>query len=202
MDEKPEEKKSTDEGIIGKIGSFLSGGKSAEVKPEETKSNSEGILSKIENFFTQGYGKKEDLRELDKALREQYYSEFMTLRHRWEKVYLEVLEAGQSAIGRECKKIIQTMDRLSASVNRADYGYAPLFDRVDKIQEQTLSRVLEYDKTLAGNLTQISKEVEATETTVSELNWPLLRSNINDLKKSLTTFDEGWRNRNQAMSGK
>jgi len=202
MDAKPEDNKSKDEGVLGKFGSFLSGGERMEAKPEEPKSNSEGILSKIENFFTGGYGKKEDLRELDKALREQYYSELMALRHRWEKVYLEVLEAGQGSIGRECKKVIQTMDRLSAGVNRADYGYAPLFDRVDKIQEQTLRGVLEYDKTLVGNLTQIGKEVEASEASVSELNWPLLRSNINALKKGLVVFDEGLRNRKQAMSGK
>jgi phage shock protein A len=201
MDAKPEENKSKDEGIIGKIGNILSGGERAETKPEEPKSKRDGILDKIQNFITSGYGKKEDLRELDKALREQYYSELMALRHRWEKVYLEALEAGQSPIGRECKKVIQTMDRLSATVNRANYGYAPLFDRVDKIQEQALNRVLEYDKTLAGNLTQIDKEVEAAEASVSELNWSQLRTNINTLKKSLTAFDEGWRNRKQAMSG-
>jgi hypothetical protein len=172
-----------------------------DAKPDEKKSDKDGILDKIQNFVTMGYGKKEDLREFDKSLREQYYSELMALRHRWEKVYLEVLEAGQSSIGRECKKVIQTMDRLAATVNRADYGYAPLFDRVDKIQEETLSRVLEYDKTLADNLTQIGKEVESTETSSSELNWPLLRTNINALKKSLADFDEGLRNRKQAMSG-
>jgi hypothetical protein len=172
-----------------------------DAKPDENKSKRDGILDKIQNFVTMGYGKKEDLRELDKALREHYYSELMALRHRWEKAYLDVLEAGQSDIGRECKKVIQTMDRLSSTVNRADYGYAPLFDRVDKIQEQALSRVLEYDKTLADNLTQIGKEVEAAESSVSELNWLLLRSNINALKKVLAAFDEGWRNRKQAMSG-
>ena len=172
-----------------------------DAKLDTNKSKRDGILDKIQNFVTMGYGKKEDLRELDKSLREQYYSELMALRHRWEKAYLDVLEAGQSSIGRECKKVIQTMDRLSSLVNRADYGYAPLFDRVDKIQEQTLSRVLEYDKTLANNLTQIGKEVEAAEASVSELNWPLLRSNINSLKKVLAAFDEGWRNRKQAMSG-
>jgi peptidoglycan hydrolase CwlO-like protein len=144
-----------------------------DAKPEEPKSKRDGILDKIQNFVTSGYGKKEDLRELDKALREQYYSELMALRHRWEKVYLEALEAGQSPIGRECKKV----------------------------QEQALNRVLEYDKTLAGNLTQIDKEVEAAEASVSELNWSQLRTNINTLKKSLTAFDEGWRNRKQAMSG-
>ncbi len=33
----------------------------------------QGIISKIQNFFTLGYGTKEDLRELDKKLRDNYY---------------------------------------------------------------------------------------------------------------------------------
>jgi hypothetical protein len=148
-----------------------------------------------------GYGKKEDLRELDKALREEYYSKLMALRHRWEKVYLEVLEGGQSSIGRECKKVIQTIDRLSATVNRADYGYAPLFDRVDKIQEQSLNKVLEYDRTLASNIIQLEKDVEAAEASASQMTWLDLRSNIVTLKNDLAAFDEGLQNRKQAISG-
>ena len=34
----------------------------------------QGVLSKIQNFFTLGYGTKEDLRELDRKLRDFYYS--------------------------------------------------------------------------------------------------------------------------------
>ena len=173
-----------------------------DTKPDDNKSNRGGIVDKIQNFVTLGYGKKEDLRELDKALREQYYSELMALRHRWEKVYLDVLEAGQSSIGRECKKVIQTIDRLSSSINRADYGYAPLFDRVDKIQEQTLSRVLEYDRILVSNLIQIEKDIEAAETSLGKGVWSIIKSNIEALRKTLATFDEGWRNRKQVMSGK
>jgi hypothetical protein len=103
---------------------------------EQKKPVRNGILDSIENFVTAGYGKKEDLRALDKDLREKYYSELMRLRHLWEKINLGVLEAGQAAIGRDCKSAMQTIDRLAAAVNRADYGYAGLFDRVEKIQEK------------------------------------------------------------------
>jgi hypothetical protein len=168
---------------------------------ESKKSIRDGILDKIENFISSGYGKKEDLRALDKSLRDQYYEELITLRHRWEKVYLEVLEAGEDVIGRECKKVIQTLDRITATVNRADYGYAPLLDRVDKIQEQALTRVLEYDKTLASNLIQLSKDIDAAETSVSEATWPILKSNIDTLRKNLEALSEGLRKRKQAMIG-
>ena len=203
MDAKPEEPKSSDEGISDKIKNFLSGGKSKGDKPaEEEDIYRKGIVSTVENFLTGGYSKKEDLRELDKALRERYFSEMNDLRHRWEKVYLEVLENGQNTIGRECKKVIQTIDRLLFAVNRADYGYAPLFDRVDEIREPTLKRVLEYDKTLIDNIDQLSKDIDVAESSLGQINWPELRTNIDILKKDLSTFDEAWRMRKQSMTGK
>jgi hypothetical protein len=203
MDAKPEETKSSNEGILDKIKNFLSGGKSKGDKPaEEEDIYRKGIVSTVENFLTGGYSKKEDLRELDKALRERYFSEMNDLRHRWEKVYLEVLENDQNAIGKECKKIIQTIDRLSFAVNRADYGYAPLFDRADEIREPTLKRVLEYDKTLIINVEQLGKDIDAAEATLGQFDWPQLRTNIVTLRKDLSTFDEAWRMRKQSMSGK
>ncbi len=166
-------------------------------EPKKTTRN--GILDNIENFLTSNYGKKEDLRALDKTLREGFYTEFIAIRHRWEKVYLGILEADQNTLGRECKKVIQIMDRLAASVNRADYGYAPIFDRVEKIQEKELTRMLEYDKSLGANIAQISKDVEAAEDSLDQINWPQMRINIEALKKTLSAFDESWRNRKQAF---
>ena len=54
----------------------------------------QGILSKIQNFFTLGYGTKEDLRELDRKLRDLYYVDLRDMRHVWEDLYLEALDAG------------------------------------------------------------------------------------------------------------
>ena len=207
MDANPEEEKPNDEGIFEKIGNFISRGRQREAnleenKPIENKSSGEGVLSKVENFLTLGYGRKEDLRELDKALRERYFSEMMGLRHRWEQLYLEILENGPKTIGKECKKVIQTIDRLSFAINRADYGYAPLFDRVDEIKEPTLTRVLEYDKTLINNIDQLGKDINAVEVSVGQTDWAQLRTDLKALKKNLSMFDEAWRMREQSMTGK
>jgi len=57
----------------------------------------QGIFSKIQNFFTLGYGTKEDLRELDSKLRDLYYIELRDMRHVWEDLYLEAMDAGECA---------------------------------------------------------------------------------------------------------
>ena len=159
-----------------------------------------GIIEELENLLTSGYGKKEDLRALDKTLREQYYVELNALHHQWEKIYLEVLEAGQTAIGRECKLAIQTIDRLATAVNRADYGYTPLFDRVTKIQNEALTRVLEYDKGLAQSLTQLSQDMTNAEAALKASTWPMLSSLVDALNHDLAAFEENWRKRNQVMN--
>jgi hypothetical protein len=108
-----------------------------------------GLLDTIENLFTGGYGKNEYLRDIDKALREAYVNDLRELRHRWEKVYLTVLDSGQSNLSRGFKQAIQSLDRITSSIQRADYGYAGLMDRTVKIRGCP-SRVLEYDRTMIG----------------------------------------------------
>ena len=50
----------------------------AERETIEKVKEKQGILSKIQNFFTLGYGTKEDLRELNRKLRDNYYADTET----------------------------------------------------------------------------------------------------------------------------
>ena len=59
----------------------------------EKVKDKQGILAKIQNVFGLGYATKEDLRELDKKLRDFYYADFKSLRHKWEELYLAALNA-------------------------------------------------------------------------------------------------------------
>jgi hypothetical protein len=112
----------------------------------EKVKDKQGLLDKIQNVFGFGYATREDLRELDKKLRDFYYADFKGLRHRWEEIYLSALNAG-TATG-DFKKVIQIIDRVAEKVNRADYGYAGLFDRKGHIRESEIARVFNYDKAL------------------------------------------------------
>jgi hypothetical protein len=167
---------------------------------EQRKPVRSGILDDIENFVTAGYGKKEDLRALDKTLREKYHSELMRLRHQWEKINLGVLNAGQSAIGRDCKSAMQTIDRLAALVNRADYGYAGLFDRVEKIQEKALTSVLEHDRGLAVHLVKLDQDMVDAKAALKSGDWSTLETIVETLNEDLSAFEENWDKRKQVMS--
>src|SRR5512136_178595 len=119
----------------------------------------QGILSKIQDIFTLGYSTKEDLRELDKKLRDSYYSDFKGMRHRWEEIYLEALKAKERNKD-DYKKVIQVMDRVAEKINRADYGYAGLMDRKGHMREDELARVFDYDKALGDSVQGLERAIE------------------------------------------
>lgn len=159
---------------------------------EKIKSR-QGILSKISDFFTLGYGLKEDLRELDKKLREEYSSDFRDLRRRWEDIYLNALNSGNSDL--DYKKVIQMMDRLMYKVQHADYGYAGLFDRKGRINEVELARVFNWDRALGDDIEKIKTVVNETYKESESENWVDVRSKVKEVKALLLDFEDNWHER-------
>ena len=175
--------------------------KSKKEKTSETSSSTidkvksdQGILSKIQNFFTLGYGTKEDLRELDAKQRDLYYMDLRDMRHVWEDLYLEAMDAGQ-AQSRDYKKVIQVMDRVTEKVRHADYGYAGLLDRKGHIRENELARVFDYDRDLGKELEALKASVNKTSSEVEAENWETVADEVKNVKKLLLAFEDKWNER-------
>jgi hypothetical protein len=151
----------------------------------------QGIISKIQDFFTLGYSTKEDLRELDKKLRDNFYADFKGLRHRWEEIYLEALNARQPN-GDDYKKVIQVMDRVAEKINRADYGYAGLMDRKGHIRENELARVFDYDKALSNDVQILDQTVEELYRLVEAENWEETSAKVRAIKYQLLDLESRW----------
>jgi len=157
---------------------------------EKVKSE-QGIMDKIQNFFTGGYGTKEDLRELDKKLRDGYSENFKRMRHRWEEVSLSALKARQSNKD-DYKKIIQVMDRVEAKINRADYGYAGMMDRKGSIKEDALGRVFDYDRALGNEITDLEQSIEEIYGMIEAEDWNATQPKVRAVKLSLLDFEKKW----------
>lgn len=151
----------------------------------------QGILSKIQNFVTMGYGTKEDLRELDKKLRDSYYEDFKGMRHKWEEIYLEALNANQRN-GADYKKIIQVMDRVGEKINRADYGYAGLLDRKGDIRENSLAKIFDYDKALGGQIQNLEQAIEQLYGLVETESWTETPPKLREIKTKLFEIESKW----------
>jgi hypothetical protein len=150
----------------------------------------QGVLAKIQNIFGLGYATKEDLRELDRKLRDFYYADFKSLRHKWEEIYLSALNAGKATD--DFKKVIQTIDRVAEKVNRADYGYAGLMDRKGHIRETELARVLNYDRGLNDDVQRIVRAVEDFYNDAQASNWADAAAKARNIKSLILGFESKW----------
>lgn len=166
----------------------------AERETIEKVKEKQGILSKIQNFFTLGYGTKEDLRELDRKLRDNYYADLRDMRHVWEDLYLEVLDAG-AASSRDYKKVIQVLDRVTEKVRHADYGYAGLMDRKGHIREEELARIFNYDRDLGNDLEGMKEAINKTQMEAEAENWTAIPDQVKKIKNLLLTFENKWNER-------
>jgi hypothetical protein len=159
----------------------------------EKVKDKQGILDKIQNVFTLGYGTKEDLRELDKKLRDFYFADFKSMRHKWEELYLAALNAGKASD--DFKKVIQIMDRVGERVNRADYGYAGLMDRKGHIRENELARVFNYDKDLGADIQSITNAVEDLYNDSQAEKWSDAAAKARNVKSLILGFESKWNDR-------
>jgi len=165
----------------------------------EKVKNKQGILDRIQNFFTLGYGTKEDLRELDKKLRDLIYEDFRDLRHKWEDIYMEALNQNISNNGPKFKKIIQLLDRVMEKVRHADYGYAGLMDRKGHIREEELARVLNFDQALSNNVENIRQIMTQTYNNMEDENWATISAEIKKIKSLLMNFEDKLQQRKESF---
>lgn len=152
----------------------------------------QGLFGMIQNIFTLGYGTKEDLREVDKKLRDFYYADFKALRHRWEEIYLAVLNAGQKQATDDLKAVIQIIDRVAEKVHHSDYGYAGLFDRKGSIREKQLAHIFNYDKALETDLKTLTNTVNQLHNDTETENWQSIPAKVKQVKSLIQTFESKW----------
>jgi hypothetical protein len=167
----------------------------AERETVEKVKQRQGLFAKIQNFFTLGYGTKEDLRELDRKLRDGYYEDLRDLRHVWEDIYLAALEVGVTKGKRNLKKVLQVLDRVMEKVRHADYGYAGLIDRKGHIREEELARIFNYDRSLDVDIEYLKEMVNQLYGDTEAENWTELPNQVRKIKGLILAFEKKWHER-------
>jgi len=155
----------------------------------------QGLLDKIQNFFLRGFATKEDLRELDKKMRDTQYQTLSEMRHTWEEIYLNVLDANVKVSKRDLKRVLQKLDRVMAKIRRADYGYAGLWNRKGQINENELARVFNFDKTITDDIAIMETAIQKINQVVEDENWTEAREDIKHIKKLIYELEDKWNER-------
>ncbi|MCJ7631386.1 hypothetical protein MUP77_03140 [Candidatus Bathyarchaeota archaeon] len=162
----------------------------------------QSLMSKIQDVLLFGKGTREDLKEFDMQLREDYHKEISDLRQKWEEIYLEILDYQQPSLNRKFKTIIQTLDRIKEQVNRATYGYAPLFNRVGQIGSNELAKVLGYDKEFGEYLDRLRESEDNVAKSVETKDWKVVSDGIDNMKAVLNDTERRWKEREKYFRSK
>ena len=155
-----------------------------------------GIWEEIQALFT-GYGKKENLREADKKLRETYTADLGEARRKWEGVLKAALDNNQGV--EDARKAMNLMDRLANKVEHADYGYAAWSDRKGPIREEDLKKAFDYDQGLGQDLEAIKAMAGQIYADCENSNFGLLVENAKKVKNALVEFEGKWDDREKAF---
>jgi hypothetical protein len=159
----------------------------------------QGLLSKIEDILFFGKGTREDLKEFDKQLREDYHNMLRGQRRDWENTYLQVLDAGQPLLNRRFKAVLLSYDRVMAKINRASYGYAPMFNRRGGIGQTELARAFGYDKQFGGQLTQLGETANKATEAFEAGDWRAASTAVAEVKARLEDVEKQWKEREKAF---
>lgn len=162
----------------------------------------QSLMSKIQDVLLFGKGTREDLKEFDMQLREDYFKELSNLRQRWEEIYLEILDSHQPSLNRRAKTVIQTLDRVKEQVNRATYGYAPLFSRTGQIESNELARVFDYDKEFSVYLGRLKESEESVAKSVESQDWKAVSDGVRNMKTVLDDTERRWKEREKYFRSK
>jgi RNAse (barnase) inhibitor barstar len=161
----------------------------------------QSLMSKIQDVLMFGKGTREDLKEFDMELREDYHKQITDIRQKWETVYLEILDS-QPSLNRRFKTIIQTLDRVKEQVNRATYGYAPLFNRTGQIKSDELARVFNYDKEFGEYLNRLRESEDNVINSVDSKDWGAVPQGLDNMKAVLADTEKRWKEREKYFRSK
>jgi len=162
----------------------------------------QSLMSKIQDVLFFGKGTREDLKEFDMQFREEYTKEMSGIRQKWEELNLEILDYKQPTLNRKCKTIIQALDRIKIQVNRATYGYAPLFNRTGQIGSTELARVFSYDKEFGEYINRLRESEDNVAKSLESKDWKAVSDGVNNMKVVLDDIERSWKEREKYFKSK
>lgn len=133
------------------------------------------LLSNVPGF--KGYLEKEDRRTADKLIREEVADRYGRLLTKLNAVQTRLLDQGMLDLMDDLESVV---DKIQTSIDRirnASYGYSSFFSAV-KIDQETLDRLYEYDRSLLERAEEVQETLLALEAAESE---PDARSLIGEL---------------------
>ncbi|MGV8084601.1 MAG: hypothetical protein AB2L09_13375 [Coriobacteriia bacterium] len=133
-------------------------------KAKESMGGFEKFVSKLPGI--KGYREKDMRREADKRVREGLAEALEAVRRQFSGMQNDLLASGGLLWMDDMERVVGRLQLLIDRVKTAAYGYTPFFD-LDKVKEDELDRLIEYDQSLFDGIprleTAVGKVAEAIE---------------------------------------
>jgi hypothetical protein len=162
---------------------------------KDEMSGFEKLVAKIPGY--KGYKEKELRREADKMLRDHIASRMRTVKTQLDGLQQDLISAGKFDLLDETGSAATQIQTFIDRVRTASYGYGGLFS-ADRVKEDDLDRVYEFDMSLMGYADRIEDAISRARTGLESEDVRALILMIRDLaREANATFDE----RQDVLSG-
>lgn len=123
-----------------------------------------GFADRVESWMARvpgvrTYREREHRRETDKKLREHLASGLQEVRSQLKKIVLDSSTRGEMDSLAGLDRLSSHLQQMIDAIRYAAYGYGGIFD-LEKIRQDELDRLYNFDFTLAEDLERIRKSVE------------------------------------------
>jgi hypothetical protein len=127
-------------------------------------------MGSVESFFTNlpgiaGYREKEMRRSVDKQFRDSLARRLEARRRKVTALQNDLLTGGGILYMDDMERVVGRLQLLIDRIKTASYGYGPFFD-VERVKEDDLDRLAEFDRGLAAELPQLDEAIGKLETAV------------------------------------
>lgn len=158
----------------------------------------ERIMLVVPGF--KGYKQKEMRREADKLVRDHFARMLQKNRNNLQDIYKTLLASRLEEVAGAAEKVIIKLDRISAKVEHASYGYSGFFDAI-KISEDDLNRMLEFDVKLLDNSKGFDDLVKVFKNEVDGQKFGNAFTHQSELSKMLDSLEEAFDDRVEVIRG-
>lgn len=140
------------------------------------------LLSKVPGF--KGYLEKEDRRTADKLMREEIGDRYLEVLNKLNAVQTRLVDQGRIEYLDNLESVVTKIQTFIDRIRNAAYGYSSFFAAV-KIDEQTLERIYEYDKSLLEGAQKMEELLISLEAAENEPEVQSLLEEMNQLAREL-----------------
>jgi hypothetical protein len=148
--------------------------------------NIQNLMMKVPGY--KGYAEKENRRAADKELRDAIAAAYASQVTRITRLQERLINRGDFATTEVLDKVITKLQHLADRIRTASYGYTPLFDRTDRLDETDLDRLYAFDLAMANGIDNIGGLInDLSERTDLERSVEELLDKVDELHR---TFDQ------------